>query len=200
MALEETLDTGGIYADVRTPIGDHETAGELRDRLVVLGSELLVHEIDRCPARRPAPQVGEPTYAEKLEVEEFELDPVHAPAAELARFVRAWEPGAGRVVRGRWPPGEGAACPHRRRRRGRRRAGNDLHGGCAQVSRGWAAAGRSPARREASDAGSRVDGRTAWSGDRRWLTRGAAARPAANPGLAVTRPVVTARAVRLGRG
>ena len=67
MAVEEALDTGGIYAEVRTPIGDEETAGELRERLVALGSELLVHEIDRVPGATPAPQVGETTYAAKLD-------------------------------------------------------------------------------------------------------------------------------------
>jgi methionyl-tRNA formyltransferase len=95
MAVEETLDTGGIFAEVRTPIGDAETAGELRDRLVALGTELLVREIDRVPGATPAPQVGEETYAAKLEVSEFELDPVHAPAVELARLVRAGNPAPG---------------------------------------------------------------------------------------------------------
>ena len=50
MAVEETLDTGGVYAEVRTPIGDDETAGELRERLVALGTDLLVREIAGVPA------------------------------------------------------------------------------------------------------------------------------------------------------
>jgi methionyl-tRNA formyltransferase len=40
------------------------------------------------------PQFGEPTYADKLTVEEFALDPAR-PAAELDRLVRAGNPRPG---------------------------------------------------------------------------------------------------------
>jgi methionyl-tRNA formyltransferase len=50
----------------------------------------------------PVPQQGEPTYAEKLSVDEFRVDPRRA-AADLARLVRAGNPrpGAWMVVRGK---------------------------------------------------------------------------------------------------
>src|SRR5204862_2497913 len=42
MQLEAGLDTGPVYATRRVPIGARETAGELRDRLVAVGTALLV--------------------------------------------------------------------------------------------------------------------------------------------------------------
>ena len=94
MELEEGLDTGPVYARERTPISDSETAGELRARLVTLGTELLLRSLPDVGVRAPLPQEGEPTYAEKLTVEEFRLDPSR-PASELARVVRAGNPRPG---------------------------------------------------------------------------------------------------------
>lgn len=94
MALEAGLDTGPVYACERTPIGAQETAGELRTRLVALGTTLLVATLPRVPATTPEPQIGEPSYAGKLAVDEFELD-WGAPAEELARVVRAGNPRPG---------------------------------------------------------------------------------------------------------
>jgi methionyl-tRNA formyltransferase len=94
MALEAGLDTGPVYASTRTSIGSQETAGELRTRLVGLGTDLLVATLPSVATTTPAPQAGEPTYAEKLSVEEFELD-WERPAIELARMVRASNPRPG---------------------------------------------------------------------------------------------------------
>jgi len=94
MALEEGLDTGPVYARERTPIGPQETAGELRARLVVLGTDLLVTTLPRISELRPEPQVGEPTYADKLNVDEFALDWSQS-ADDLARVVRAGNPRPG---------------------------------------------------------------------------------------------------------
>jgi methionyl-tRNA formyltransferase len=94
MALEAGLDTGPVYARERTPIGSSETAGELRTRLVGLGTDLLIDTLPRVPTLRPEPQSGEPTYADKLTVEEFELD-WEQSAEDLARVVRAGNPRPG---------------------------------------------------------------------------------------------------------
>ena len=94
MELEKGLDTGPVYARARTPIRDDETAGELRARLVTLGTQLLLRSLPDVGVRTPEPQDGEPTYAEKLTVEEFRLDP-RRPAGELARVVRAGNPRPG---------------------------------------------------------------------------------------------------------
>lgn len=94
MALEAGLDTGPVFARERTPIGGSETAGELRARLVALGTDLLVATLPRVPEVTPAPQTGEPTYADKLTVDEFELD-WEQSAEDLARIVRSGNPRPG---------------------------------------------------------------------------------------------------------
>jgi methionyl-tRNA formyltransferase len=94
MALEAGLDTGPVFATERTPIGAQETAGELRMRLVGIGTELLVATLPRVPLVAPEPQHGDPTYAEKLSVDEFALD-WEQSAEELARVVRAGNPRPG---------------------------------------------------------------------------------------------------------
>jgi methionyl-tRNA formyltransferase len=91
MDVEEGLDTGGIYREVRTPIGADETAAELRHRLVGLGTGLLVEGL-ATGLGLPRPQVGEPTYAKKIDPAELRLA-WERPARELHRIVRvggAW--------------------------------------------------------------------------------------------------------------
>jgi methionyl-tRNA formyltransferase len=102
MEIEKGLDTGAVYARTTTPIDDEETAGELRERLVALGTDLLVDTLPHIGSITPTPQAGEPTSADKLTVEEFELD-FSRPPAELARLVRAGNPrpGAWSTVDGR---------------------------------------------------------------------------------------------------
>jgi methionyl-tRNA formyltransferase len=89
MAVEAGLDTGGIYAEVATAIGDDETAEELRSRLVVLGCRLLEEHLGDGRAGLPLPrdQVGTPSYAEKILPAERELR-WEQPAAQLRRVVR----------------------------------------------------------------------------------------------------------------
>ncbi|HEV7526709.1 MAG TPA: methionyl-tRNA formyltransferase [Acidimicrobiia bacterium] len=94
MRIEAGLDTGPVFARARVPIGPDETAGELHARLVDAGTELLRVHLPQVPSAVPEPQVGEPTYADKLTVDEFRLDP-QVGAAELARVVRAGNPRPG---------------------------------------------------------------------------------------------------------
>lgn len=91
MAVEEGLDTGGVYARAETDIGDHETASELADRLVALGVPLLLDTL-REGLRDPRPQEGEATYADKLEPADLRIDWTR-PTLEIHRLVRlerAW--------------------------------------------------------------------------------------------------------------
>ena len=94
MQLEAGLDTGPVYATRRVAIGPRDTAGELRARLVEVGTQLLVEQVPLIAAESPVAQAGEPMYAEKLTVEEFELDP-RRPAIELDRLVRGGNPRPG---------------------------------------------------------------------------------------------------------
>lgn len=91
MALEAGLDTGPVHAVERLAIGEHESVDELRDRLVELGTRLLVDTLS-AGLGEAEPQQGEPTYASKIDPAELELD-WSRPADELARLVRlgrAW--------------------------------------------------------------------------------------------------------------
>jgi methionyl-tRNA formyltransferase len=100
MAVEEGLDTGGIYAEARVTIEPEETADELRDRLVGIGTELLVTTLSHGLGV-PRPQVGEPTYAAKIDPAELELD-WQRSAVELHRLVRlgrAWSTFRGKRLR-----------------------------------------------------------------------------------------------------
>ena len=99
MAVDEGLDTGGVYAVESVVIGPEETAAELRDRLVGVGTTLLLDVLARPGGiGDPAPQSGEPTYAAKVTPEDLRLD-WSRPAVELARLPRvgkAWTTFRGR--------------------------------------------------------------------------------------------------------
>ena len=94
MRIESGLDTGPIYAEARTPIEPDDTAGTLRERLVALGSRLLVEHLPNLATITLVAQVGDATYADKLSVDEFRLDP-NQPASVLDRVVRAGAPRPG---------------------------------------------------------------------------------------------------------
>jgi methionyl-tRNA formyltransferase len=104
MALDEGMDTGPVFRRRATPIGAHETAGELRARLVELGTPLLVETVDHLPDLEPVPQSGDVSHAAKLEVDEFHLDWTRA-ADELDRMVRAGNPRPGA-----WTELDGQRC------------------------------------------------------------------------------------------
>lgn len=100
MRLEEALDTGPVYASQPIPIGRRATASGLRAELVDAGTALLLDQLARG-LDRPRPQVGEPTYAAKIEPDELRLDWTK-PADELDRLVRlgtAWTTFRGRRLR-----------------------------------------------------------------------------------------------------
>ena len=91
MAVEEGLDTGGVYAVEEVPIGATTTADELRHTLVEVGVRLLIDTLDRG-LDEPSPQVGEATYAGKIDPGELRID-WSAPAGQIDRLVRlggAW--------------------------------------------------------------------------------------------------------------
>lgn len=91
MAVEEGLDTGGIYAQVDLAIRRTSSADELAAQLTEAGSRLLVETL-QAGIGAPQPQAGDPTYAHKLTAADRELRWTH-PAEELHRIVRvggAW--------------------------------------------------------------------------------------------------------------
>jgi methionyl-tRNA formyltransferase len=100
MAVEEGLDTGGVYARRVVPIGARETADELRDRLVDASVDVLLTAL-QDGIGDATPQTGEPTYAAKIESNELALDWAR-PADLLERQVRvggAWTTIAGKRLK-----------------------------------------------------------------------------------------------------
>jgi methionyl-tRNA formyltransferase len=94
MAVEEGLDTGGVYARAEVTIGEEETAAELTERLGALAIPLALERLAEglTSLGVPDPQRGESTYARKLTVSDLALD-FERPAIELDRVVRvgrAW--------------------------------------------------------------------------------------------------------------
>jgi methionyl-tRNA formyltransferase len=95
MAVEEGLDTGGVYARAEVPIGAETTAAELRTELVAVGTDLLVATLDRPVdewIHSAVAQAGEVTHAAKLSADDLEID-WSRPAADVHRLVRlggAW--------------------------------------------------------------------------------------------------------------
>jgi methionyl-tRNA formyltransferase len=91
MVVDDALDEGGVYGRREVTIGDGETAEQLRRRLVDDGTALLLELLsDGLP--EPEPQVGETTYAAKIDPAELRIDWTR-PAVEIDRQVRvggAW--------------------------------------------------------------------------------------------------------------
>src|SRR3546814_9956715 len=100
MVVEEGLDTGAIYRRAEVAIGPDETLAELRTRLVEIGSELLVGELE-SGLGEPVPQEGEAIYAAKIEPHELAIDWA-TPAVDIHRLVRiggAWTTHQGRRLK-----------------------------------------------------------------------------------------------------
>ena len=97
MLMDAGLDTGPMLARRATPIGGDETAGELSDRLALLGAELLVETAPRWLAGvlMLEPQDdAQATLSRLLRKSDGRLD-WRLPADELARQVRAYTPWPG---------------------------------------------------------------------------------------------------------
>ena len=97
MRMEEGLDTGPICLAERTPIGENETAGELRARLALLGADLMVGALSRLEGGgldcEPQRETGV-TYAAKIDKSETRID-WQRPAKELHNQICGLSPAPG---------------------------------------------------------------------------------------------------------
>ena len=94
MAMTAGLDCGPVFAAAAIDIGDDETAGELHDRLAVLGGELLVEKLDDILSGTLSAveqDDAEASYAGKINKQDAQLD-WSQDADTLARHVRAYDP------------------------------------------------------------------------------------------------------------
>lgn len=76
--LTHEIDTGDIILSDHTPIGDDETAGELHDKLMVIGANLLVKTVTAISkgdfTEQPQPQSDELKHAPKIFKEDCKID------------------------------------------------------------------------------------------------------------------------------
>ena len=94
MRMTAGLDTGPILHQIRCPVTDGDTAGDLQERLAVLGKQALAEALPALFAGRLEERPQDEslaTYAPKIERAQARLD-WRRPAAELARRVRALNP------------------------------------------------------------------------------------------------------------
>lgn len=92
--LRRVVDTGDVILRRRMPIGPDETAGEVHDRMMVLGAEAVVETVCRIEAGTadPAPQDdAEATPAPKLYPEDGRI-PWDRPAPAVHDHIRGLSP------------------------------------------------------------------------------------------------------------
>ena len=92
--LKATVDTGDVILRERTPVGPDETAGDVHDRLAVIGAEAVVETVRRIASgtAEPLPQddaLASP--APKILREDAEID-WSRPAQQVHDHIRALSP------------------------------------------------------------------------------------------------------------
>lgn len=94
--IDEKMDNGEMLLQTRVAIGENETAGELHDRMAVIGAELLLQTVTQLAEGRlqSRPQQGEITLAPKIKKETAELD-WSKPASVLRNWIRGLNPAPG---------------------------------------------------------------------------------------------------------
>jgi methionyl-tRNA formyltransferase len=121
MRMDQGLDTGPVALAERVPIGPDTTAGELHDRLAVLGADLMARALAALERGvlefKPQPAEGV-TYAKKIEKSETRVDwskpwkQVHGHVRGLSPYPGAWfEIGTTRIKVLRTTRGEGSGVP-----------------------------------------------------------------------------------------
>ena len=96
--MDEGMDTGAILRAASTPIGAEETAGELAERLAILGAEVLLDTLARLDTLTPTPQRHEDaTLARRLKKTDGHLDWTR-PALELSNQIRGCNPWPGALT------------------------------------------------------------------------------------------------------
>lgn len=92
--LKHEIDTGDVLFQEPLPIGENETAGELHNRMMTLGAQLVlqsVQAIERGEAR-PVPQSSaEASHAPKIFHETCHID-FAQPTAQVHDFIRGLSP------------------------------------------------------------------------------------------------------------
>lgn len=94
MYLDREMDTGDVIYTEQTPVGEFETAGELFDRLAVMGADLLVRtlrDIDAGVAPRTPQDHSAATYTRPLTRDDSPIDWNKSPRA-IIKHICGLEP------------------------------------------------------------------------------------------------------------
>lgn len=92
--LKHEIDTGDLLFQERIPIGPDETAGELHDRMMMVGAQLVLKSVKALEAGqvRPMPQAdGEASHAPKIFAETCKIN-FSQPTARVHNFIRGLSP------------------------------------------------------------------------------------------------------------
>ncbi len=94
MLMEKGLDTGDMLLKCETKIGEYETAGELHDRLMIMGAELLIETVEKAEKGelKPEKQCEEDScYAPMLSKETAKID-WSQPAKTVSKLICGMNP------------------------------------------------------------------------------------------------------------
>ncbi|RZK68024.1 MAG: methionyl-tRNA formyltransferase [Pedobacter sp.] len=93
--LTHEIDTGDIIQSATTPIADDETAGELHDKLMQIGAELLVKTVKAIKEdnyqEQPQPQSEVLKHAPKIFKDDCKID-WNQPAQQVYNLIRGLSP------------------------------------------------------------------------------------------------------------
>ena len=94
MLMDVGLDTGDILQTAETEIGENETAGELFDRLAILGGELIIKTLEALGSGTVVPQKQDDSLATHTSKIDKSLCPIdfNKPAGEVHNKVRGLNP------------------------------------------------------------------------------------------------------------
>ena len=92
--LKHEIDTGDLLFQERIPIGENETAGELHDRMMEAGAELVLKSVQALENHTVTPfpqEETEVTHAPKIFTETCKID-FNRPLQQVHDFVRGLSP------------------------------------------------------------------------------------------------------------
>ncbi len=92
--LEESVDTGNILLQARTPIQPDDDAGTLHDRLADVGAEVVLHTVRLIEQGKALPREQDPALASpapKIFREDCRID-WNAPAERIRNLIRGLSP------------------------------------------------------------------------------------------------------------
>ncbi|MCJ8498401.1 methionyl-tRNA formyltransferase [Chryseobacterium salipaludis] len=93
--INEKIDEGNILLQKKTAIGQHETAGELHDKLMLNGAELVLETLNGLAAgtieEKPQPKTEQPKTAYKIFKDDTRIN-WNQPADQVHNFIRGMSP------------------------------------------------------------------------------------------------------------